>query len=406
MWPTSVMSAAAFSDEQPDATRRPRRIAVVTGSRAEYGLLRWLMQSLRANPAAELLLVVTGAHLSDRYGHTIDEIIADGFYVAGRAQVDVEDDSAGGVARAVSAGVVGMSTEFERLRPDLLVLLGDRYESFAAAAAATIGRVPIAHLHGGETTEGAFDEALRHSITKMSHLHFTAAEAYRRRVVQLGEDPERVWNVGALGIDAMTRIDWLDRDAVQDRLGGFDIGDQPLLVTYHPTTLAAHGPRAAVEALTSALDVFGDHQIVITGTNADPDREVIERMLAAWASSQPARVRCVPSLGQQAYFSLLALAGAVVGNSSSGIIEAPSLGVPTVNLGDRQAGRLRAPSVVDCVEDREAVIAAIRTALGRAWPAESPFGTGGAARRIEHVLLSHPLDGILRKRFFDQAAPA
>jgi UDP-hydrolysing UDP-N-acetyl-D-glucosamine 2-epimerase len=379
-----------------------RRIAVVTGSRAEYGLMRWLMELLRADPAAELLLIVTGTHLSHEHGHTVDEIAADGFSVAARVPVDVEDDSAPGVARAVGAVVAGVAAELERLEPDLLVLLGDRYETFAAAAAATIARVPIAHLHGGETTEGAFDEALRHSITKMSHLHFAAAEPYRRRIVQLGEDPERVWDVGALGVDALDHITWLTRVELEDRLGGFDLGDRPLVVTYHPATLAVQGPEEAIAALTSALDAFPEHQVVVTGTNADPDRDVVERMVAAWASAQPSRVKRVTSLGQQAYLSLLALAGAAIGNSSSGIIEAPSLGVPTVNLGDRQAGRLRAPSVLDCAEEHDAVVAAIGTALGRSWPAQSPFGTGGAAAQIAEILVSHPLEGILRKRFFDQ----
>ncbi len=383
-----------------------RRVVVVTGARAEYGLLRWLMGDLRADPRAEMRVVATGAHLSDAHGGTIDEIAGDGFEVAAAVPLNLHDDAPTTVAGAIGAATAGMAAELERLRPEIMVVLGDRYEILGAATAATVQRIPIAHLHGGETTEGAFDEAFRHAITKMSHLHFTAAEPYRQRVIQLGEDPARVWNVGALGVEAVTRIERLSRATLEERLGGFELGERPLVVTYHPATLDVSGPGAAVSALTAALDEFPDRQVVVTGSNADPGGRLVDELFASWAGRQSQRVRCVPNLGQQGYLSLVALAGAVVGNSSSGIIEAPAVGVPTVNLGSRQAGRLRAPSVLDCAEERPAIVAALTAALGSAWPPSSPYGSGGASARIRDILVTEPLDGILRKRFFDLRHPA
>jgi UDP-hydrolysing UDP-N-acetyl-D-glucosamine 2-epimerase len=284
----------------------------------------------------------------------------------------------------------------------VVVVLGDRYEVLAAATAALLLRIPVAHIHGGETTVGAVDEAIRHAVTKMSHLHFVAAEEYRRRVVQLGESPERVWTVGALGLDSIERLSPLDDAELYALLGGWDPGERPLLMTYHPATLGSVDPAEAARAVFAAVDAFPDVRVVATEANADAGGRAVNAALREWGARDGARVRVVTSLGQRGYLTLMRRAGAVVGNSSSGILEAPALGVPTVNVGDRQRGRLRAPSVIDVDEDVESVRAGIARALEGSWSAETPYGTPGASGRILEVLLTHPLGReLLRKGFHD-----
>jgi UDP-hydrolysing UDP-N-acetyl-D-glucosamine 2-epimerase len=378
-----------------------RRVAVVTGSRAEFGLLRWLLEDLCDDRRAALLLIVTGAHLSGDHGRTVDEIRAAGLPVAAEVDLDLGDDAPVAVARSVAAGVAGIAAALERLSPDVLVLLGDRYEVLAAAQAALLLRIPVAHIHGGEATEGAIDEAIRHAVTKMSHLHFAAAEDYRRRIVQLGEDPSRVWTVGALGLDSVERLAPMDDAELGALLGGWDPGATPLLVTYHPATLGDADPTQATGALLEALDAFPEHRVLATEANADTGGRAVNGALRAWAAATGDRARVFVSLGQRGYLSAMRRAGAVVGNSSSGILEAPALGVPTVNTGDRQRGRLRAPSVIDVGEDAAAIQAGIERALAGTWTPSTPYGTPGASARIREVLLTHPLDGLLRKRFHD-----
>lgn len=378
-----------------------RRVAVVTGSRAEFGLLRFLLEDLRDDARAELALVVTGAHLSADHGATVSEIRAVGLPIAAEVPLGLQDDSPVGIAASTGAGVAGIARALDDLRPDVLVLLGDRYEVLAAAEAALLLRVPVAHIHGGETTEGAVDEAIRHAVTKMSHLHFVAAEDYRRRVVQLGEDPERVWTVGALGLDCIDRLAPLDDEGLRTLLGGWDPGKRPLLLTYHPATLGDADPAAAADAVLTALDAFPDRRVIATEANADAGGRAINAALRRWAAGQPERVRVVASLGQRGYLTAMRRAGAVVGNSSSGLLEGPALGVPTVNVGDRQRGRLRAPSVLDVAEDAAAVRDGIARALAGRWAPETPYGTPGASDRILEVLLTHPLNSLLRKSFHD-----
>ncbi len=383
----------------------PRRICVLTGNRAEYGLLRWTMQEIADDPALELQVAVTGAHLEPKFGMTVRQIEEDGFAVDARIPMNLEESSSVGIARSMAAGLAGIAEALDRLRPDILVLLGDRFEIHAAATAAMIARVPIAHIHGGEATEGLIDEAIRHAVTKMAHLHFVAAEAYRRRVVQLGESPAHVFVVGATGLDALERLQLVDRSAVESAIG-FELGDGFLMVTHHPVTLRPGEAVKAVTALLEALDAFPERRILITGTNADPEGAEIRRLIAAYAEARPSRVRIRESLGQLLYLSAVKASAAVVGNSSSGIIEAPALGVPTVNVGDRQRGRLRADSVIDCGETRGEIVTAIGTAIssefrGRIHVAENPYGGAGAARKIHRVLRDHPIDGILIKRFHD-----
>lgn len=381
-----------------------RRIAVVTGTRAEYGLLYWLLRCLEEDAAVDLQVMVTGAHLSARFGSTVRQIEADGFPIASRVPVDLDDDSVLGITRALSTATLGFGQALAEVRPDLLVLLGDRYEILAAAQAALIARIPVAHLHGGESTEGVIDEAIRHTITKMAHLHFVAAEAYRQRVIQLGESPERVWNVGATGLDNIERLKLLGREQLEDALGV--VLRRPFfIVTYHPVTLSAQDQGAAMRTLLHVIEEFGG-TIVITGVNADTGSDAIRAEATSFAQGRPGSVVLVESLGSLKYLSALAEADAVVGNSSSGLIEAPALGTPTVNVGDRQRGRLQAPSVIQSSEDADSLRAALQQALSEGHKTlsarrETPYGKPGAARRIAGLLSSFPLDGLIIKRFHD-----
>ena len=381
-----------------------RRICVVTATRAEYGLLRCLLGLLVADPLVQLQLVVTGMHLAPRFGNTVQEIEADGFPVAERLPLPLDDDSELGVIRAMAVATDAFGAAFARLQPDLLVLLGDRFEVLAAAQAAMLCRLPIAHLHGGESTEGVIDEAIRHAVTKMSHLHFVAADAFRRRVIQLGEAPERVWTVGATGLDPIGQLEPLSREQLEEHLG-MTLRRPTFLVTYHPVTLDAADQGRRMLDLLEILDERAG-SIVVTGVNADPGGASLWAAATDFALTRPDRVRLVPSLGSRRYLSLAALADAVVGNSSSGLLEAPTLGTPTVDIGARQAGRPRAPSVVHCEEGQETIRAALDRALSPdhraiAQRRETPYGTPGAAARIANVIRSFPLDGILVKRFHD-----
>lgn len=384
-----------------------RKICVVTGTRAEYGLLRWLMQDIRDNPQLELQIVATGTHLSPQFGLTYREIEADGFTIDAKVDMQLNGDSAGAVTRSLGAGVIGFADMFEQLQPDVLVVLGDRFEVLAAAQAAMLARVPIAHIHGGESTEGLIDEAIRHSVTKMSHLHFVTAEPYRKRVLQMGEAADRIWNFGAPGLDALNRVKLLTRDELS-RSAEFDLTLPYLIVTYHPVTLSEDETRDEAEALFSALQEFKNHQVLLTGVNADPGHDVVAALSAAFAQANPARVRLCTSLGQQRYLSALRYADAVVGNSSSALIEAPAFALPAVNIGDRQRGRLRQANLIDASGDRESIAAAIHKALTPEFrqqcrEAGSSLGDGHASEQIARVLAEHPLDGILKKKFREMA---
>ena len=316
----------------------------------------------------------------------------------------VSADTASGIAKSMGLGLIGLGDAFQRLNPDLIVLLGDRFEVFAAAAAALVAGIPVAHLHGGETTEGAFDEAIRHSITKMSHLHFVAAEEYRLRVIQLGEQPDRVFLVGGLGVDAIQRLQLLDRAALEASLD-FRLGEKNLLVTFHPVTLEADSSEQQMAELLAALATLKDTRLIFTMPNADNGSRSLARMIDEFVASHQA-ARAYASLGQLRYLSCLQLVDGVVGNSSSGLAEAPSLHTGTVNIGDRQRGRLKARSVTDCAPQREAILAAIHTLYTpdfqrQVRAAVNPYGQGGAGDKIVQVLEAYPLDGILKKSFHD-----
>jgi UDP-hydrolysing UDP-N-acetyl-D-glucosamine 2-epimerase len=385
---------------------RPRKICIVTGSRAEYGLLFWLLKEVQSDEHLELQLVVTGAHLAPEFGLTADAIRADGFPVAATVEMLVASDSAVGVAKSIGLGIIGFADAFDRLRPDVVVVLGDRYEIFAAVQAAMTARIPIAHIHGGEITEGAIDEQIRHALTKLAHLHFVSAELHRRRVIQMGEGPDTVYLVGAPGLDNLVLLPLLDRSGTEAMLD-MVLADPTFLVTYHPATLGDRPPEAAMAELVAALDAFPEARVILTMPNADAGRSAVARLAKAYADAHPSRVRLFTSLGQRNYLSALRQVDVVVGNSSSGLIEAPPLGKPTVNLGQRQRGRLRANTVIDCAEDRTEIEGAVARAMSPefralARRAPSPYGTPGKiSAAIKTVLAEVPLEALTPKRFVD-----
>jgi len=381
-----------------------RPICVVTGSRAEYGLLHGLLREIRDDKDLELQLAATGMHLSPRYGMTVSEIEADGFAINATVDIDLDDNSGLGVAASVGRGVIGFAEALARLRPDIVIVLGDRFEILAAVEAALFARIPVAHIHGGELTEGAIDDAIRHAITKMAHLHFVAAEPYRLRVIQMGEDPDRVFNVGALGVDNVLRTPSLSRGDFERELN-FELGSCALLVTYHPETLGGD-PEQGIRALLAALDAVPETRVIFTSPNADPGGAAILTEIEHYVAAHSDRAIVRLSFGHALYRSALAHVSAMVGNSSSGLIEAPAAGLPTVNIGDRQKGRLRSASIIDCSNKREEIASAIHRALTPGFRAQAKastpaYGSGDAARRICGTLASVQLDDLTRKVFHD-----
>ena len=385
-----------------------RRISVVTGSRAEYGLLYWLLKEIEADSALELQLVVTGMHLSGKFGDTYRTIEKDGFAIAEKIDMELDGDTPAAIARSMGLGLTGMTEAFGRLKPDIVAVLGDRFEIFAAAQAAMLCKIPIAHIHGGEITEAAIDDILRHAITKMAHLHCVATVPYRDRVVQMGEAPQRVFVTGAPGLDNITGLDLPEMPALEGELD-FSLGEGFFLVTYHPATLGGTDPGVAVEQLLGALDEFPQRKCLITGVNADPGHDAVSSRLAHYAAGNKDRVLLRQSLGSRNYLGAMKYCAAVIGNSSSGIIEAPAMKTPTVNIGERQKGRIRSASVIDCAEEQKAITAAIIKSLSpdfleSAFRGSSPYGGPGASNAIKEVLKKTPLDGILIKHFHDTAS--
>lgn len=382
-----------------------RKICIFTSTRAEWGLLQGVAAELRQAEGCELQILGSGSHLSAQLGMTIDEIETAGFQIDERVDILKFDDSPIGICQTVGLALSGYGEALQRLSPDLIVILGDRYESFCLAAAAQVLRIPIAHIHGGETTEGAVDEAFRHSITKMAHIHFPSCEAYRSRVIQLGEDPEHVFNVGALGIENIRKIQCLSRAELEASLQ-FPLQVPFFLVTFHPVTLEHATAGAQVQQLFDALDRFPEHRIIFTKANADTDGEVINEMIDTFAAVNPDRCLAVASLGLQRYLSAMKICSAVVGNSSSGILEAPIFNVPTVNIGDRQKGRLRVKSIIDCEADANAISQAIDTALSASFRRDicdliHPSEQADTARSIVRKLATVELQGIIKKSFHD-----
>jgi UDP-hydrolysing UDP-N-acetyl-D-glucosamine 2-epimerase len=368
-----------------------QRICVVTGSRAEYGLLYWVLHDLQASAGVELQLVVTGMHLAHEFGHTVDQIERDGFDIARRVDMLLAGDSKSAIAKSIGLGVIGLSDAFQQLTPDLVVLLGDRFEILAAAQACLVHNIPVAHIAGGDTTEGAFDESIRHAITKMAHLHLVTNELSARRVRQLGEDPRRIHVVGSPGLDHLKRARLMDRQALEDALGA-RLGPRNLLVTFHPVTLGSGGGAEQFTELLAALALVDDDTTLwFTRPNADTGGRAMASALDTWVAHRPGQAHVYPSLGQLRYLSLMAQVDAVVGNSSSGLYEAPSFGVATVDIGERQRGRLAAASVLHCAPERNAICEAIVRAMALDCSGVvNPYGDGCSAKRIVDLLCSMP----------------
>ena len=388
-----------------------RKICVVSTSRADFGLLYWLLQELRQDRDVELQLVVTGMHLAPEFGATVREVEAE-FPIARRVEMLLSGDSEAAAIKSVGVGLVSFADVLTELAPAVVVLTGDRFELLAVGIAAFMLRIPIAHIHGGETTQGAQDEGVRHALTKLASVHFTTTEAYARRVVQLGEHPSRVHAVGAPGLDAIRRVPLMDRAALAAFLG-FDLAGTVAIVTFHPVTLEAGTARVQAEAVCEALRQSGV-RAVFTKANADAGGRAINAAIEAFAAREPDRFRVFDSLGQRAYLSCLKNLDLMVGNSSSGLIEGPSFGIPVVNIGDRQRGRIRTPNVIDAEPSVEAIRRAIEQATSPAFRGAAkavvnpydPFADGNTCVRMKNILKTMPLDdGTLKKAFFDVPLP-
>ena len=381
-----------------------RKICIITGSRAEYGLLRWVMQGIKDHPDLTLQLIVTGMHLSKDFGMTIDEIENDGFEVNDKIDILSYADTSLGISQSMADALLGFAKAFYRLKPDLVLVLGDRFEVFSAATSAHVARIPIAHIHGGESTEGLIDEAFRHSITKMSQIHFVAAKEYRQRVIQLGENPEKVFLVGGLGIDGINNLKLLDKEMLENKLD-FKFGTKNLLVTFHPVTLENLTAKNQMKELLLALSELKDTKIIFTMPNSDAESKVISQLIQDFVQRNP-NTKAYYSLGQQKYFSTIMHVDGVIGNSSSGLLEVPSFKKPTVDIGDRQRGRIKAKSVISCAPKAEDIGRAIKKLYSSNFQdtlqeVESPFGKGGASQKILTILESVNLEDLLKKEFYN-----
>lgn len=375
------------------------KIAVFTGTRAEYGLLKWLITDINSHKDLVLQLLASGTHLSPEFGETKKHIIQDGFDISEEVEITLSSNTPVGTLKSMGLGLIGYSEALNRMQPDVLVILGDRTEALAAAQAAMILRVPIAHIHGGEVTEGAYDDAIRHSITKMSSVHFTSTEEHRNRVIQLGEHPNQVLNVGAVGLETFKRLTLMSLEALSESLN-FSFEKPFFLVTYHPETLGSDKPEAAISELLKALDTFEQFQVIITYPNSDDGGRAIIPLIESYAAKHSERVFSIRSLGQLRYLSALKHAAAVIGNSSSGIIEAPSCNTPTINIGNRQKGRTAATSVLHCNANQESIEAAIKQAISTNWDnTTNPYGTGDSSKAILEKLQATTLT--TSKQFHD-----
>ena len=379
------------------------KICVVTGTRAEYGLLRRLMFGLKKNRKFKLYTIVTGMHLSKNFGLTYKEILLDGFKINEKINLKLKSDTANGIINSINEGTKGFTKAYNKFKPDVILVLGDRYEIFAAAVAACFSKIPIAHLHGGETTEGSMDEALRHSITKLSHIHFVAANIYKKRVIQLGENPNRVFNVGGLGVDNIKSLKLLSKRQLEKDLN-YKFNKNNILISFHPETLSKLSTKKQFQEVLSALKKFKNTNIVFTMPNADLDNRIIYRMIKNFVKNNK-NAHYFISMGQLRFLSFLKYSDGIVGNSSSGLLEMPSFKKGTVNIGDRQLGRLKAKSVIDVRSKKNDIIKGINTLYNRKFQnkikkIKNPYGNGGASNKIIQILLKIKLKNILKKKFF------
>lgn len=382
-----------------------RKVCVVTGTRAEYGLLYWLIKGIYEDDSLELQLIVTGMHLSPEFGLTYKEIVNDGITISKKIEMLLSADTPSAISKSIGLGLIGFSDALEELKPNLIVVLGDRFEILSCAIAATMARIPIAHFHGGEATEGLIDEPIRHSITKMSHLHFTAAEEYRKRVIQMGENPEFVFNIGGVGVDNIVKLKLLGKKELETQIC-FGLGKLNLLVTFHPVTLENNSAEKQVSELLSALEKIKNVKIIFTMPNADTDGRSIFDLVKIFVKRDIKNRVAFTSLGQLRYLSLMNQVDCVVGNSSSGLLEAPSFKISTVNIGDRQKGRIKAESVIDCNPDQASIYAAINLAMSekfkkKLFDVKNPYGNGGASEKALKIIKSTNLENIIKKEFYN-----
>ena len=383
---------------------KKRKICVVTGTRAEYGLLRWLMDGINKSTKLDLQIVATGMHLSPEFGLTYQEIENDGFKIDRKIEMLVSSDSVNGIVKSMGLGMIGFTDALTELKPDLIVALGDRYEIFTAVTAAMIFRTPVAHLHGGEATEGLIDESIRHSITKMSHLHFVAAEEFRKRVIQLGEQPDNVFLVGGLGIDNIVKLNLLERKDFEKSID-FKLGIKNLLITFHPVTLEENTSEKQMNEILMALNELKHTHLIFTMPNADTDGRIIFKMIEDFVNNHP-HAKSFTSLGQLWYLSCIKHVDGVIGNSSSGLAEVPTFKKGTINIGDRQRGRIKAESVIDCKPTTKSVSDAIKKLYSSEFQqklktVKNPYGSGGASESIVKTLENISLKTILKKKFYN-----
>ena len=381
-----------------------RKICVVTGTRAEYGLLYWLMKEIDTDKDLELQIIATGMHLSEEFGNTYQQIEKDNFTIDKKVDISLSSDTELAISKSMGLGMIGFADVFNELQPDLIVVLGDRFEIFSAVSAAMIAKIPVAHLHGGEATEGCIDEPIRHSITKMSHLHFTATNEYRNRVIQLGEQPDRVFNVGGLGVDNINKLKLMTKSDFEKAIN-FELGEKNVLVTFHPVTLEKSTSETQFQELLESISKLKNTKIIFTKANSDTNGRVINSMIDAYVSVNDNSI-AFTSMGQLNYLSALQFVDAVVGNSSSGLLEAPSFNIATIDIGDRQKGRIKADSVISCLPTQES----IRSAFDKSYSEDfqnivdntkNPYGNGGASKIVVDIIKDFDLNGILKKIFYD-----
>ena len=381
-----------------------KKICVVTGTRAEYGLLYWLLKEIEADKELQLQVIVTGMHLSPEFGLTYKEIEKE-FKINKKIEMLLSSDTSVGISKSMGLAQISFAESYDELKPDIVIVLGDRYEIFSATSAAMIARIPIAHIHGGEKTEGAFDESIRHSITKMSHLHFTATNEYKNRVIQLGENPSRVFNVGGMGIENIKRLKLLSKDEFEKSIE-FKLNIKNILVTFHPVTLENSTAKEQFQQLLDAIDELEDTNIIFTKANSDTDGRVINQMIDEYVTKNSHKSIVFTSLGQLRYLSALQYVDAVVGNSSSGLAETPSFKIGTINIGDRQKGRIKASSVIDCQPNKDSILNSFEKLYSKEFQETlkttiNPYGNGCASKKIVEILKSVDLKNILKKSFYD-----
>ena len=381
------------------------KICVATGTRAEYGLLKPLMAAIKNEPNWQLQILATGAHLSPEFGLTFQEILKDGFIIDKKVEMLLSSDNSKSIVKSMGLGMIGFADALQDLNPDLLIILGDRYEMLSLASSALIFNIPIAHIHGGEITEGAYDDAIRHSITKMSHLHFASTDDYKNRILQLGENPNFVYNVGAIGLDSVKNLPLLCKEKLQQELG-IQFKKYNYQVTFHPTTLDKDSPENQFQILLSAIDKQEESFFIFTKANADTGGRIINKMIDDYVNKNPEKAKAFVSLGNLKFLSLVKECDAIIGNSSSGILEVPSLHSATINIGDRQKGRIQAESIINTKVDEKEILHAFEIAKSETFKKivqdnENPYGSGNTTEKIMEVLRKVNLDDFKTKPFYD-----